>query len=175
MMDEMAKKRAVQIWLRVLYLTLWSLGLLAALAAATWLLVLWRHAAFAAMGLVAGAYLARRGETLIDEITHAFMAVGGGLFAAWLAVTVARNPILLIPYALSVGTFVLYGASVFSTIRVVEAIAGQPIKVSATGAGEPVVQAFEAATLEAASTTEAAPEREPEPEQEQEQEKAAAG
>jgi len=159
MMDEMAKKRAIQVWLRVLYVALWSIGVLALVIAATWLLALWRYAAFALAGVAIGAYLSVRGAALTDQIARAVLAIGASAFAAWLAVAASRDPALLAPLALSVGAFFLYGAATLGTVWVVRAICGRPIEVHVAVTEEPGERVFADVTAETETTLEAVPER----------------
>ncbi len=118
-MDEVVKRRLIRIWLGVLYVTLWSLFLAAVLVAATWLLGLWRYAAFAGLGLAIGAYLSRRADSIVDQVVRGILVIGAAGLAIWMSITVAAVPRALASYSLSVVTFVLYGGALLATIRFV--------------------------------------------------------
>ncbi len=123
-MDELVKRRLLRMWLGVLYVTLWVLAAAGLLVVSTWLLGLWRYAAFAALGVALGAYFARRVDSLVERITQSILVLAAAGFSVWMAVSVARTPSALGSYALTVGTFVLYGAVVFLSIRFILAIVG---------------------------------------------------
>lgn len=122
MMDEAAKKRLVRLWLRVLYLFLWSIGVVSVLTAATWLLALWRYAVLAALGIGVGIYLSGPGDSIIERITRALLALGAAAFAAYLAVSAARDPVVLAGYGPGAIAFFLYGAAVVSSAWFIRAV-----------------------------------------------------
>lgn len=164
MMDEARKKRLTHIWLRVLYIGLWSLGVIAALAVSTWLAALWRYAAFAAVGVVLGAYLTGRTDSVVAQIARAAMALVGAVAAVWFALSVAREPTLLAPLGLAGTALVLYGAAVLTSVWFVRAITREPLPaVEASVEVEPTAttSAAEAAaqrTLEVVAETKQAEE-----------------
>lgn len=141
-MDEATKKRLVQVWLRALYISLWSVGVIAILLLATWLGGLGRYVAFAALGVAVGAYLSGRAESLVDQIARAVLAVITVGVATWLAVAVGRNPAVLVPYGAAVVAFLLYGAAVLTTVWFVRAVAGKPVETAETAREEPELDRF---------------------------------